>query len=449
MKSIKYIILGLFGLLFFISCNRELDINPEQSITTEKATSTPENINNILIGAYANTSKSDLFGGNLQMYADLLGDSGYLSWFGTYPDLRTIYSKNIISDNVYVRDSWRTAYKVIFGTNLILDNLNIITIENDRKRIEGEAKFLRAINYFELVRYYGKAYIEGINNTQLGVPLILSGKINYNGNLSVPRSTVEEIYTQVIKDLTDAITVIPVNNSYYADVYSAKALLARVYLQKGDYKKARDMAHDIITNSGKSLIPNYKDIFNTSENTPEDLFAIQVTSQSGINDLITFYASEANGGRGGDIALKDDFLNLFEANDIRGSFYYLNPYDDKLTSKYTNRFGNLHVIRLAEIYLIRAESNFRENTSLGAVPLDDINTIRNRAKATILSSVSLDDILMERRKELAFEGFLLHDIKRTKGSVGSLQWNSDKLVFPIPVREMQVNPKLIQNPGYN
>lgn len=83
-------------------------------------------------------------------------DSGYLSWFGTYPDLRTIYSKNIISDNVYVRDSWRTAYKVIFGTNLILDNLNIITIENDRKRIEGEAKFLRAINYFELVRYYGK-----------------------------------------------------------------------------------------------------------------------------------------------------------------------------------------------------------------------------------------------------------------------------------------------------
>lgn len=88
-----------------------------------------------------------------------------------------------------------------------------------------------------MVRYYGKAYIEGINNTQLGVPLILSGKINYNGNLSVPRSTVEEIYTQVIKDLTDAITVIPVNNSYYADVYSAKALLARVYLQKEIIRK--------------------------------------------------------------------------------------------------------------------------------------------------------------------------------------------------------------------
>ena len=91
---------------------------------------------------------------------------------------------------------------------------------------------MRALNYFELVRYYGKTYINGANNTQPGVPLILSGKINYNGNLSVARNTVEEIYTQVIKDLTDAITVLPVNNSYYADVYSAKALLTRVYLQK-------------------------------------------------------------------------------------------------------------------------------------------------------------------------------------------------------------------------
>lgn len=131
--KIKYIILGLCGLLSVISCDKELEINPEQSITTEKAVSTPENINNILIGAYANTGRSDLLGGNLQMYADLLGDSGYVSWFGTYPDLRTIYSKNIVSDNFYVRDTWRTAYKVIFETNLILENLNIITTENDKK----------------------------------------------------------------------------------------------------------------------------------------------------------------------------------------------------------------------------------------------------------------------------------------------------------------------------
>ena len=81
------------------------------------------------------------------------------------------------------------------------------------------------------------------------------------------------------------------------------------------------------------------------------------------------------------------------------------------------------------MYLIRAESNFRLNTSLGATPLDAVNTIR--------------------RRELAFEGFLIHDVKRTKGNVGSLSWNSDELVFPIPLREIQVNKKLVQNPGYN
>ena len=136
-----------------------------------------------------------------------------------------------------------------------------------------------------------------------------------------------------------------------------------------------------------------------------------------------FYGDELQGGRGGDISLTEDYLNLFEADDVRGSFYYYNYYDDVLTSKYTNQYGNIHVIRLAEMYLIRAESNFRLNTSLGATPLDDVNTIRRRAHASELLSVTLDDILTERRRELAFEGFLIHDVKRTKGNVGSLSWN--------------------------
>lgn len=436
-------------MLVFTSCDKELEINPEQSISTEQAVSTPENINYILIGAYATSGKGDLFGGDLQIYADLLGDSGYVSWYGTYPDLRSIYNKNIVSDNAYVRDSWGTAYKVIYQTNLILDNLNVITNASDKKRVEGEAKFLRALNYFELVRYFGKTYEAGQNNTQPGVPLVLTSKINFNGNLSIARNTVEEIYTQIIKDLTDAVTNLPSKNSFYADIYSAKALLARVYLQKGDYKNARDTANDVLTNSGRTLMSDYKDVFNGSRNTAEDLFVFQVTSQSGINDLVTFYADEASGGRGGDIALKDDFITLFETDDVRGTFNYTNSDDDILTSKYTNQYGNISAIRLAEMYLIRAESNLREGTTTGATPVDDVNEIRKRAKASVLNSVTLKDILTERVRELAFEGFLLHDIKRTKGNVGSMSWNDNKLVFPIPLREMQANPKLVQNPGYN
>ena len=449
MKNFRYIIFAITGMLVFTSCDKELEINPEQSISTEQAVSTPENINYILIGTYATTGKGDLFGGDIQIYADLLGDSGYVSWYGTYPDLRSIYNKNIVSDNAYVRDSWGTAYKAIYQTNLILDNLNVITNAADKKRVEGEAKFLRALNYFELVRYFGKTYEAGQNNTQLGVPLVLTSKINFNGNLSIARNTVEEVYAQILKDLTDAVTNLPSKNSFYADIYSAKALLARVYLQKGDYKNARDTANDVLTNSGRTLMSDYKDVFNGSRNTAEDLFVFQVTSQSGTNDLVTFYADEASGGRGGDIALKDDFIALFETDDVRGTFNYTNSDDDILTSKYTNQYGNISAIRLAEMYLIRAESNLREGTATGATPVDDVNEIRKRAKASVLNSVTLEDILTERVRELAFEGFLLHDIKRTKGNVGSMPWNDNKLVFPIPLREMQANPKLVQNPGYN
>ena len=424
-------------------------MNSEQGISTETAISTPEGIQQILIGAYKNTGDGDLFGGDIQIYGDLLADDGYVYWWGTYAELGHIHEKSIISDNVYVRDTWARGFKVINATNVVLENLSVVKSASDKKRIEGEAKFLRALNYFELVRFFGKQYEAGKNNSQLGVPIVLKTTSDFNGDLSVARNSVEEVYAQVIKDLNEAIANLPTENSFYADVYSAQALLSRVYLQKGDYANARKWANEVIQNSGKSLMPNYKDAFNTSENINEDLFAMQVTSQSGENDLITFYADEPQGGRGGDISLTEDYLNLFEADDVRGSFYYYNYYDDVLTSKYTNQYGNIHVIRLAEMYLIRAEANYRLGTSIGAAPLDDINTIRNRAKASELTSVTLDDIMLERTKELAFEGFLIHDLKRTKSNIGSLSWNSDKLVFPIPLREMQVNKKLVQNPGYN
>ena len=269
MKNLKYLILTISSFLLFTSCDRELDIDSEQGISTETAISTPEGIQQILIGAYKNTGDGDLFGGDVQIYGDLLADDGYLYWWGTYAELGHIYEKSIISDNVYVRDTWARAYKVINATNVVLENLSVVKDEDDKKRIEGEAKFLRALNYFELVRFFGKQYEAGKNNTQLGVPIVLKTTTDFNGDLSVARNSVEEVYTQVVKDLKEAITNLPSENSYYADTYSAQALLSRVYLQKGDYTNARDLANDVIENSGKSLMPNYKDAFNTSENISE------------------------------------------------------------------------------------------------------------------------------------------------------------------------------------
>jgi hypothetical protein len=119
--------------------------------------------------------------------------------------------------------------------------------------------------------------------------------------------------------------------------------------------------------------------------------------------------------------------------------------------KFDNTFGNVHIIRLAELYLIRAEANLRTGaaTTLGNTPLDDVNTIRARAGLDPLATVTIANVLTERIHELAFEGgFFLHDAKRLQQTVGAQPYNSNKLVFPIPLQDINANPNLKQNPGY-
>jgi hypothetical protein len=116
--------------------------------------------------------------------------------------------------------------------------------------------------------------------------------------------------------------------------------------------------------------------------------------------------------------------------------------------KHLDRFGDVPVVRLSEMYLTRAEANQRNTTAVGATPLSDVNAIRTRAGLPALTAVTLADILKERKLELAFEGQFLPDAKRTQTAVGTLAWNSPKLIMPIPQREMDVNKQLVQNEGY-
>ena len=116
----------------------------------------------------------------------------------------------------------------------------------------------------------------------------------------------------------------------------------------------------------------------------------------------------------------------------------------------TENVNNAKVYRTGEMYLIRAEANFRASSAVGADPLDDINLIRERALLPDLdlADLDLDAILHERFIELAFEGFFLQDVKRNKQSVGNLDFDAPALVYPIPIREIRVNPNLTQNDGY-
>lgn len=475
----KYIQFLLLGILFAgaTSCDKRLDLQPVQSISTEVALSTSSGIEGLLVGAYNRASRNDLYGGRIQMLADLYGFHQWTgmrqaTFNGTFQQPMEVFNKSVLVNNSFVASHWLEAYSLINATNLILDHIDVVD-EDVRDEVSGSAKFLRALVYFDLVRMFATPYETGQANSQPGVPISVEGILDYSGDLRIPRNTVEEVYDQIISDLNAAYNELPSANSFWSDQYSAKALLARVYLQQGNYTEARDAAHEVIGNSGRSLTSTYAGAFNNDANSSEDLFAIQFTSQdasSSVNQLIAHYASQPNGGRGGDIRIQQDFIDMFDSpTDVRGSFFDpLFPSGRNLSAKYTNEFANLPVIRLAEMYLIRAEANFREGTAIGASPLDDINTIRERADADLLSAVTLDAILLEREFELSFEGFLIHDIKRTKRDISVtvmvdhdndpdtdpvptlsiISYDAPRLVYPIPQREMDVNPLLEPNPGY-
>ena len=436
----------------FVSCEDELNIEPAQSISVETAVSTEENIANILIGAYDEAGQAATYGGRTHIIADLLGVNDQVSWSGTFLDPRQFFTKSILVDNGFVSAHWNNSYEVINQVNLVIDNLAIVTSSTAEKdRIEGEAKFLRALTYFDLVRLFGSAYQAGGGNTQAGVPLHLNGIIDYSGDLSIARSSVEEVYTQILSDLSDAIAKLPAANDEFADQYAARALQARVYFQQGNYAGARDAANDVLTSSGHSLATTYAGAFNNDSDGVEDIFAFQVTAQTGTNQLITFYASQANGGRQGDIAIEPAYLALFDdlANDARASFNYVSADNGlDLTSKYTNQFGNVPTLRIGEMHLIRAESNFREGTTVGLDPLVEINALRGRSGAAALGALTLDVLFNERQLELAFEGHLVHDHKRTGRPVGTIAATDNSLVLPIPQSELDTNSLITQNAGY-
>ncbi len=442
MNKLNYIFFLGLAFLVLVGCEKRLELEPAQSISGELATETEANIQNVLTGAYAEAGKDESYGGQMQLMADLLGSGGKVDWVGTFIDPRQVINKSMLADNGFIRLFWENHYATINQANIVLDNLDVVTSDPaEKSRIEGEARFLRALCYFDLVRHFASG--------DKGVPLRTAGISDYSVDLSLERASTSAIYDLVTSDLGSAIGLLPDENGFFADKYAAEALLARVHLQLGNFAAARDAANNVITSSGRALAATYGGAFNNDSNGSEDIFAFQVTSQDGQNDLINHYADEGNGGRGGDITVTDAFVSLFEEADVRSTFFYASGQSgDRLTSKYTNQFGNIPLIRLAEMHLIRAEANMEAGTTTGATPLEDFNAIRARSGASELSEVNKEMILMERVRELAFEGFFIHDVKRTGGTVDGFAANAAELVMPIPQNEMDTNTKMEQNPGY-
>jgi hypothetical protein len=452
MKRISIILFSALVSYGLSSCDSRLDVQPTQTIDESQALSTSSGVVTTLLGAYDGLQDGDVYGGAIQYSADLLGDNGEVRFTGTFSTLDEIWRKSVTTTNTQITNTWSETYDVINRVNNVLSAIQIVE-EDSRDQVEGEALFIRGALYFELVRLFGKAYNDGDPNANPGVPLVLTPTRSVTDADFVSRATVAAVYTQIISDLTNAETKLEdaEGGSTRATKQAASAMLSRVYLMQGNYAAARDAANRVIESEFFELTSDFDEVFNNNEvnggaPTSENIFSIIVTTQDGVNDLNTFYASSGFGGRG-DIRVLQKHRDLYAPSDVRGGFFY-QAGTGTYTGKFTDQFGNVPIIRLAEMYLTRAEANFRLNTSIGATPVADVNAIRTRAGLTPLTTVTLNQILNERKLELAFEGHLLHDTKRTGQAVGSDPFSANRLVLPIPQRERDTNKNLTQNPGY-
>lgn len=467
----KLLLLVPISALLF-SCTEKLDLMPKQSIDAEVALTTPSNIKATLVGAYLDGRSSTIFGTAFNEFSELYASTGDMLFLGTYEEPREFIQKEATVTNAYVENAWVQSYKLINTCNTLLDpEILAILDDEDRDLVEGEARFLRGWTYFELTRLFGLPYEAGTANTQPAVPLVLTPTSDVADAVNVPRNTVDECYAQVLEDLSAARDLLPPDNGVYASSLAARAILSRVYLQMGNYAGAAAEANNVIQSGLFALTNTPLEAFNNSINSPEDIFAFQNNVASNNPWLAVMYASLNGAGRG-DYEIQQVFLDRFDPSDLRGmfqenteSFYTIDNITMMYykgvgtivnsnginTSKWGSYYTNINLIRLAEMYLTRAEANFEDpGADVGPnTPTQDINVIRARANAPLYTApVTRQQIREERYLELCWEGFRLHDLKRWKQSIGGYAWNAGNLILPIPFRELEVNDLLEQNSWY-
>ncbi len=444
------IFITLTAIILLVSgCSKKLDVLPTQSVDESLVFTSDANIKAALNGAYDAASGAYLLGGNMQMYSELLGADGEITWVGTFNQPDEIYNKSMLTNNSFIRDTYLEGYRVINICNNIIASINIVNA-SDRDNVKGQALFLRGMMYFELVKLYAKPFSAGSTTSNPGLQLVtaptLNGQITTSNN--VARSTVQQTYDQIVNDLTAAKTIIHGEAGVYGSEYSVSAVLSRVYLQMGNFSGARDEANNVIENSGASLESSYSKAFNNTSQSSEDIYVLPVTAQDGSNEMHTYWSILDYGARDGDIEINQSHLDLYSATDSRLNLFYVDGNGIYRSGKWKLQYKYLPVIRLAEMYLTRAESNFRLGTTIGVGPDNDVDMIRSRAGLPFIN-VTLDDILHERKLELAHEGQCIHDIKRLHNSVDGFTYDANELVFPIPLREINAGGGIIvQNEGY-
>lgn len=495
-NKFKYIIASLFAVTLG-GCADFLEENDKSNFTLENYFTRAEHATAVVNSIYQDlrpVTESGFNGGPWMMveFATGLADTelGQAQF--------SLFVKDLVnnSDNGYGQTIWTSYYRGIANANLAIAKIPTISMnEVTQKKLIGEAKFMRAYYYFNLVRIFG-------NIPLITEPIDLSSK-----ELYASPAKPEDIYNLIVKDLTEAESsgLANIDATGRASMGAVKSLLSSVYLtmagfplQKGTqyYKLAADKAKEVIDSKAFSLFPSYNDLHDPAKkNIGENIFMTQFSpfimpsswqvSIVPYNRGISLYSSETGG-----IFAQEDFVKAYEPNDKRarekefyytkyslradrsktlelGDYYIYKHFDDVANLSTTSSGLNWPIMRLAEVLLIYAEAS-NEVEGPNALAYEAVNRIRKRAELPDLSGLSKDQfreaIWREKWFELSFENKTWFDMVRIRKAfnVKTRQFENfvghkfvygptlkeRELLFPIPTAEIRNNSNLVQNPGY-
>jgi len=467
--------LGLFLSLATTACNEEEILNPtpQTSLQGTAMFNTPDRVLGQVNGMYAGLKSGNFYGGRYLMLNDIRSEefinrlqnvfTGYDAWNHT-----------INSGSNDALTTWSSAYASINSANLVIDGLAAnpgVVSTTLADQYTGEAKFVRALSYSALISLYGQPYVKD-NGASSGVPLRLAGQTTPANN-DMARSSVAEVYAQIIKDLNEAEAALPLTystallNTTRVHRNSAIALKTRVYLNMGKFEEVVTEAKKIVsaaapfkasTGVAHELQPNINTIFTTNFTSSESIFSMPMTTLDNVSGQSSL-AYEYNINQEYSLNPAGILGNAtWRTTDARrtmlrtsGTTAYLMKY--RLANPYLDY---VPVIRYAEVLLNYAEALARKPTPDLATATAVLTAVHQRADAsyvfpetaTASATALTNTIWAERRMELLGEGFRSNDLLRnlmpipTKGTAPAILPSQPEYIFPIPNAEISTNKLL-------
>lgn len=455
-----------FCCVLLTACRKFLEVpSPKSLIKSADVFNSDVTATSAMYGIYTNMLDPGSFsGGHSSSLTTTVGLScdeliNYPRDWAPYLELQ---ANQIGTDNNIILDFWRSMYKAIYQANAILSGLSQSSAVSlsVKEQLEGEALFIRAFSHFYLINLFGP------------VPLITTS--DYKQNAIAPRAAVDVVYNQIIEDLEKAVDLLP--EKYVAakqerirpNKFAVMALLSRVYLYTGNWQKAETFASGVIDRTDiYALCDTVGGVFLKA--SKEAIWQLRPTNVDGENGYTNEAAFFANGNALTTNVLTDTIYHSFEEKDERRRVWVASAKDGPTTVYYPDKYKHYDmteikeysmVLRLAELYLIRAEARLRLGVLTGANSArNDINVIRRRAQLDEITASSesalISAISNERKHEFFAEwGHRWLDLKRLGMAMDTLSGIKDNitvedLLYPIPGQELINNPFLgDQNPGY-